>query len=289
MTSVRDGFIDEWKSQALKDLQAAEILLRHEGPLEHVGYLSEQAFEKTIKYVYAYYKVKIKNETIDSVYDKMKHDSHLGSTNLTLNMLREYYVETYRIVIRHINEGDTLPDPLKAQMKVLFEQAKIDGAGFFERMFDDAIHRIRPILRKREDYVIFLKHTNAESFTQFMKKFDFDERIDELVTSASGEFKKVVTPQQVSGGEFFISPLFHQKQFRFIMNVLGLCRYVLPYAEMTRYPLKECNYENLKLFEQLDPQLRPYFNILLKRLKELVSQSDEYILTLVAIFKTVNK
>jgi HEPN domain-containing protein len=95
----KDDFVKDFKVQVERDLDGAEIILKAAGPLEHVAYLCEQSFEKTIKYVYAYYKLNIKGEQIGAVYQKMKQDSHIGSNKLILNMLREYYVETYQGVM----------------------------------------------------------------------------------------------------------------------------------------------------------------------------------------------
>jgi hypothetical protein len=270
-------------------LDGAEIILRADGPLEHVAWLSEQSFEKTIKYVYAYYKLKIQKENIDTVYDKMKYKSHLNSTELTLNMLREFYVESYQFIMLHLSGNPLIPEQLKILMNDLFKQAKINGAGFFESMFDNAIRKMIPILRKKEDYVTFLKKTNEDGLRQFLNKFDYDQRIEEMTNNVGNDFRKILSPEQISDASFFMSPLLQQKQFRFIMKVIALCRYVLPYTEMSRYPLRECNYENLRLFRELEPQLRPYFILLIGELRKLIKDSDDYIESLVALHGALRK
>jgi hypothetical protein len=65
----------------------------------------------------------------------------------------------------------------------------------------------------------------------------------------------------------------------FPLKVLALSPWILlpVYAEMSRYPLKECSYINLEIFRRYEAQLRPYSAYLIGVFKELQNDADGYI------------
>src|SRR2546422_8749971 len=87
--SLEDKFIEELRLQSFRDLEEAEKILENNGYIEHVAWLCEQSYEKLVKYVYAYFKLKIQNGSVKSVYDKMYQSQHYGSYKLIINMFRE--------------------------------------------------------------------------------------------------------------------------------------------------------------------------------------------------------
>jgi len=112
-----DDFINELKLQARRDLDGVEIMLQNNGPIEHGAYLCQQSFEKNIKYVYAYYKLRINKRSLSGVYDDTLKSSHEGGADLTMNMLPQYYTETYKFINSKMAENTPMLPP---QLRTLF-------------------------------------------------------------------------------------------------------------------------------------------------------------------------
>jgi hypothetical protein len=222
MSSI-DDFVADLKLQSKRDLDSAKIILKQNGPIEHVAWFCEQSFKKTIKYVYAYYKLKIQEGTLDSVYDKMKEKSHLSSTELIINMRRQFYSESWQFLEQHLSSDPSVPEPVTTVLKEMFRQSKIYGAGFFDKMFDDAIRRMGVALKNKEEYLAFLQRTSEEQLRRSLSSVNFDKIILEATELLNTSFRSLLTPRQVEDAGPFMSSSLQVKQLRFILKVIALC------------------------------------------------------------------
>lgn len=259
------------KLQAQRDLAGAETILKENGPIEHVAWFCEQSFEKTTKYVYAYFKLKIQSGSLDSVHDNMREKAHYRTGDLVLNMLRELYRGHWEGMMQFMEHFTKLPENLQLPLKSLLDRLPKKGIGQFDKWFDQARDRIAKLMEAKMGYNDALKKSSDEHLRWYLAKFEHDEEIEDVVKNESTPFKGLVDIGP------YIDPTLYQKNMNFVLKVLALSPWVLPYAEMSRYPLKECAYLNLQVFREHEGHLRPYFAYLIEVLKGLQKDAAGYI------------
>jgi hypothetical protein len=276
-----DSFLDDLKLQAQRDLAGAEIIAKGGGPIEHEAWLCEQSFEKIVKYVYAYFKLKIQAGNLNSVHDKMREQAHYGTPILVINMLRELYRAYGQTMMEFTLKFAKIPDNLQLPIRELLDKLPKNYVGYLDKVFDGARDRMAKLLGDKLGLEDALKKSVPEHLHWYLQKFDNDERIEDIVKNEAKAFQGLVDISQ------FTDPTLYQKNFNFPLKALAISPWILPYTETSRYPLKEYNYSNLQLFRKYEGNLRPYFASLIEVLRELQKEADDYIESLNTFKKAV--
>lgn len=259
--------------QAQRDLGSAGLILKQNGPIEHVAWFCEQSFEKTVKYVYAFFKLKMQNGNLESVHSKMRERAHFHTDDLVINMSRELYRGYAEIVFANVKVLTTsLPEELKVAVAELMEKLPKNVIGEFDKMFDRGRDRIDKLMGDKGNYNASLMKSTSDSLADYLRKFEFGSEIDDIVNDT---IKAFVQNTQITSP--FFGPAIYKKHANFPVKAAALSPWILPYAETSRYPLKECAYINLKIFRDYEGQLRPYFASLIVILEQLQKEADEYI------------
>ena len=84
-----------WLSVALEDLQAAELLLEHEGPAAAAGMLLQQALEKYLKayLLFRGWRLQRTHNLVELLDEAVKHDQSLEEYRPICDAVTSYYVE----------------------------------------------------------------------------------------------------------------------------------------------------------------------------------------------------
>lgn len=285
---MKDDFIQEFRIQSIRDLNEAKAIIENNGSLEHAAWFCEQSFEKTVKYVYAYYKLKIQAQTIDSVYDKLKDKSHMRAAELVINMQREIFAYFWRVVSSGLLTNPSIPMPVQNLIRDMLKDSKISDNGIFESMFDSARDKISNLLGMKGDYNDALRSSTSKNLNNYLQKFDYSKVIQEMLADRGAQFAKLFSyPNHVDFSRFLDPPLY-QNQIHFVIKTMALAPWILPYAETSRYPLRECNYQNLRLFRDLESKIKPYFALLINEIDELNKGADECIASMTEFHKWAN-
>ena len=284
-----ENFLSDLKLQADRDLKGAELVLMHEGPIELVGWLCEQSFEKTVKYVYAYYKLRIQNNPLDSVYEKLKEKSHLGAYELIINMMREIFRDFWDNFWQSFLTRDVFPEHLKNAMIDNLKKSKISIMAQMEKIIDDGATTIGALTQNIEKYDVWLKQSPAEWMQEYMGQFDYANTVATMTNPIIVDMKKAAGPDFSKIVSSTFSPQFLQSFFAFAIRSMALAVRVLPYFETSRYPAKDFNYSNLRLFREYESELRPYFAYLVQELRNFNVAADNFIKDFFSILKTDQK
>lgn len=281
--SSTDSFLDDLKLQAQRDLAGAEIIAKGDGPIEHEAWFCEQSFDKTVKYVYAYFKLKIQSGNLNSVHNNMREKAHYGTGELVINMLRELYRGYGEMMMESTLHFAKIPDNLQLQIKELLDKLPRNYVGQFDKWFDQARDKIAKLLGDKLGLEDALKKSVPEHLHWYLEKFDYDEKIEGIVKNEVKPFQGLVDIGP------FSDPLLYQKSVNFPLKALALSPWILPYTETSRYPLKEYNYINLQLFRKYEGNLRPYYASLIEVLRELQKEADDYVDSLNTFKKTMGE
>jgi len=281
---LENKFIEELRFESFRDLEEAEKILEANGYLEHVAWLCEQSYEKLVKSVYAYFKLKIQNGSVKSVYDKMYESQHYGSYKLIINMFREIF-GSFR------KSFDTKPAQIVASAS---ENEKGIADGFMkfvknanysqlnkelEYKCKSIEEKISACLSSNNAFKDFINIATEQSLRKSLNDLNFEatvkETIDKLSTdprfkASNPVFQGMLQQAIISGSEHTI------KFFGFISYALVLARWILPHASMPRYPILEYNFDNLAPYREKSNELKPFFRLIIDEIKKLHPQAKEF-------------
>jgi hypothetical protein len=201
----------------------------------------------------------------------MRERAHYGTGDLIINMLREIYGGSGKLMMDAMLQLAKLPENVQLPLKAMMDQLPKNYVGYLEKEFDKGRDKIRSLLGDKIGYNDALKNSTAEHLRWYLAKFNFDEKIDSIVKKETAPFAALV---DIS---LFTNPELYQNNINFPLKVLALSPWLLPYTEMSRYPLKECGYSNLQVFREHEAHLKSYFEYLTEVLEELQKDADGYI------------
>lgn len=138
-------------------------MLKENAPIEHVAWFCEQSFEKTAKYVYAYIKLKIQSGSLDSVHDKMRERAHYGTGELIINMLREIYGGSGKLMMDAMLQLARLPENVQLPLKAMMDQLPKNYVGYLDKEFDKVRDNIASLLGEKIGYSDALKKINCRT------------------------------------------------------------------------------------------------------------------------------
>lgn len=226
--------------------------------------------------MYASYKLEIQKQSVDSVYDKIREKSHYQTAELILNLSRELYKGMFESQTRFFLKMPEISEEIRQPLNDLLSKVPKNVVGNFDRWFDQARDKINQLMSPKSEFNERIKNTTVEELKKYLEKFDYRNAIEQKVAELSKGFLGKVNPSDT----VFLDAVFYQQNVAFPLKVLALSPRVLSYVEMSRYPIRDCGYLNLKLFRELDAQLRPYFEYLVIELQMLSKEGDDYLGTI---------
>lgn len=250
--------------------------------MEHVAWHCEQAYEKIIKQIYAYFKLKIQKGSVKSVYEKMYEKQHYGSYRLIINMFREitrsfrtYLENTFQTITTNSNQ---LPAGTFASTSNLYNMIPN-----FNKDLEKKLSNVETTIEKNianiNAFRIFLNDATEEKLNAIIEKTDVSKQVlDALNQVKTGS--KLKTGDALFDGlvdQAANNPIDYLKFYGFITKALVLAMWTLPHTSMSRYPSMEHDFENLKAYRDRDSTLGPFFKVLIKEIKSLESESSNFL------------
>lgn len=284
-----DDFVEELRIQSVRDLDEARFILDKGSHLDHVAWFCEQSYEKLVKHVYSYYKLKIQNRSLNKVYSTVFEAQHYDSPHLILRMLSELTREFFQIYMNGFNQlGQMSENDRKILTDAIVSKMPQNAVGMNDKFLDSIKKKIDACLWKKDEFEALLKNSSYESLYQNMKKFDYDALIEQNVSKYTQGLGGLsgADPSQLG---WATSSKLYKDYYLFVTKLLVLAPWILPHVSASRYPLIESGFVNLKLYRELESQLKPYFDHLVSILQSLQKQKDDFILTLDTIHKFANK
>jgi hypothetical protein len=282
---LEDKFIEELRLESLRDLVEAEKILENNGHIEHVAWLCEQSYEKLIKSVYAYFKLKIQSGNVRSVYDKMYASQHYGSYKLIINMFREIFGSfrksfdskpTQIVSTASESEKGTASEFMNFVNNTNFSQLNKE----LEHKCKGVEETIGKCLSSNHAFKDFIDIATEKSLRKSLNELNFEATIkdvtDKLPTdprfkSTDPAFRKILEQVITSGLEDNI------KFYAFMSYALLLGRWVLPHASMPRYPILEYNFDNLVPYREKSDELKPFFKLIIDETRSLYPRATDFI------------
>lgn len=282
--SLEDKFIEELYLQSLRDLEDAEKILENDGHLEHVAWLCEQSYEKLVKSVYAYFKLKIQNGSVKPAYDKMYNSQHYGSYKLMINMFREIFgsfrrsfdTKTSQIVASASENEKGIADGFMDFMKnVNFSQINKE----LEHKCKSVEEKIGACLSSNNAFKDFINIATEQSLRKSLDALNFEAIVKETLDKLSSDprFKSTNPDFQGILQQVFVNGLEQNiKFYGFISYALVLARWILPHASMPRYPIFEYNFDNLAPYRERSNELKLFFRLVIDEIKKLHPKAKEF-------------
>lgn len=280
--NLDEKLIEELKIQSQRDLNEAERILKNGGHMEHVAWHCEQAYEKIVKQIYAYFKLKIQSANVVSVYDKLYEKQHYGSYKLIINMFREI-LSSFRVYLKNTfqtidSRSDQFPTGTFHATSSLYNMIPNFNKQL-ERTLSNVEIKIEKNISNIEAFKIFLNNATEANINKILQQTNITKNVNDALNQAktnavlkTGDvlFDEIV--KQVTN-----NPIDFIKFYGFISQALVLATWILPHTSMSRYPSIEHNFENLQLYRNRDSTLVPFFRILINEIKNLGSGSNDFL------------
>src|SRR5574341_879723 len=288
--SLEDEFINELKLQAYRDLEGAENLLTNNGHIEHLAWHCEQGYEKLVKYVYAYFKLKFQKGRVESVDEKMREKiQHRETYKLILNMFREIFGHfTGRLSEIWVKIESGAPPETSAYLR-RFMDANVPNniRGDLDRRIDSIESKIRSNLSTQQAFEFFIGNSTQDGESEALRKIDRTSKVNDYLANLGKDLFKSQDPM-ISKASVVMNPQLWIDFYTFAGKGLVLASWILPHVSMARYPLIEYNFQNLKAYRERTKELRPFFEYLTSEVKELGKSADKFIDSLDQIKKYVH-
>jgi hypothetical protein len=282
LMDLGEKLIDELRIQSQRDLNAAERILDGGGHMEHVAWHCEQSYEKIVKFIYAYFKLKILNGNEKSVYEKMYEKQHYGSYKLVTNMLREI-TGSFRSYLKNtFQKIDTNPQEIPIQtFNVLVNLAK-NIVPTLNKQLENSVSNTESTIEKYisdiNAFKNFLNNATAQNLSKAIEAID----VTRVVPTALNQISE---SKLMSGDQLFdeyvkiaiSNPNEYQKFYGFISKALILAIWTLPHTSMSRYPILGHNFENLTAYRNRDVTLGPFFKMLIKEIKNMELDTGNFL------------
>jgi len=273
--------IQELLMEAKRDLEASDQILKTD-LIEIAAWHTEQAFEKAIMYVYASYKTRFLGRAVDSVYEKMKDKPHTDKHILMLNMLNEMIPDFGGLVTAKTNSA--LPQ--------LTPNLSADLSGFLLKVNPSQnvskamaqLGKLRSALdstaAKSMSLGQFLDRCTVANFKKDMLSLDVqsdvEKGLESLIQAEVFKFrdKDLENTFKASGvGQ----PDLYVGVYRFPLVALNMARWILKDPISTRYPLREWDYANLRLYRARSPALHDFYQEVNRQIETLIQYGEEFL------------
>ena len=275
--------IQELLTEAKRDLEASNLLLKT-NLIEIAAWHTEQAFEKSIMYVYASYKIKFQRRPVDSVHDKMEEKLHTDKHMLMVNMLTEMISDFRTLGIERMNSViSQLPSDQSADLSGFLQKIKP------AQNASKATEQLRMIRSTLDSNAVksmplekFLDLCTAANFKKDISKLNVGSAVQEGLVSltrdgtfefASKDVESAVKAAGLDQPELYIG------LYRFPSLALIMARRILTDPISTRYPLRRRDHANLKLYRERVPGLHDFYLEVNQQIKSLIQDGEEFLRT----------
>lgn len=282
--SLDDKLIEELKIQSERDLKEAENILNNHGYIEHVAWYCEQSYEKLVKSIYAHFKLKIQHGNVKSVYEKIYEKQHYESYKLIINMFREIQA-AFRQSLDNATAKIKTKSPEMPEFTINAMSSFIGSANIpsVNRKLENKISEIDSKIAREISSVHAFKDFLSNSTELSLMKSIHSSDIDDLTKKALNQLSKdlkfksddplftMVLKSAFSSNEKYL------KFYGFISQALVLARWILPHTSMSRYPILDYDFENLKPYRQRETELKAFFTVLIDEIRKLYPTSKDFI------------
>lgn len=288
-----DLYSEELKTQSIRDLKLAQMLVEKKTNAEHIAWLCEQSYEKILKHVFSNHlaSIGIKVEVIDG---KLRRTSLAGqqwrinTLDLSRDISRLFFDLLFgRGGTRQYGKHSGPHRPL------------ISEPGDVWKNFEPSMERMIEQASNAVDASLLISRT-IQNYTK--ENFLHSSSSWNLMPAASGQISPL---SQVHGGadafEYFekvirgylegVRANFSVQGFdvaaellarllkvyySFVLRAVTMGFWLLPLSEASRYPMPEYHSENLKQFRESEPQLLDYYSVVCLELERLIEASSHF-------------
>lgn len=267
-------FIEENKKQAHRDLESAKLLLLHDGNLENVAFLLEQSYEKILKSVYARYRLettldswkdvykKVNGHEIDFIYDVLRDSfSNITESMTQTGPYSKSYVKQHNLPSPDLEKVMDMPDASLNKIT--------NGINCLKQ-------RVDSMTKNKKHFVEFMSNMSLKDIKEVnIEKTNIPEMLDWLDTTKN----KIpgLSDLKILNHESL------QKYTAFLNMLKTLAPLILPHVIASRYPLKECSMENLKVYRTCAN--KKVFNALAHKMQILLDSESDFVNQIIMIRK----
>lgn len=275
-----NALIDQMRDRAIADLEVAKLVLPS-GDIPQVAWSIEQAYEKIIQSTYCYYKIKGQGQDTDQVYAKLPPKYHTKKYEFILNMLDEFFEALLS------NAVGLLSPEYRSALSLEFSEIMGNLSGTLEpektkRKATVELERVRDMIQaldsRASSLEAYLESCTRDNLTKSLETIQVEVTVSEGINKLKGPILDAVTNPEakaavkslLNSAEPFIN------MYNFPAKSLALSRWILPHADVCRYPVPTSAYRNLELYNARSVRLSDFFSATISEVKTLFVNADQF-------------
>ena len=275
--------IEEMRIQAKNDLQVAREIL-DSGQPNSVAWAIEQSYEKIVSHAYSYYRIECGGFTAEQTYEVILKKVHRKKFLLVINMLRDLF-GAFKATIADISSPEALsqkPERYGAmitEISDLIQPAKWAAINIKEldKSLQSIATEVDGVVSHPDLFKGYLDECTATEL-KASHRLDVDS-VMKGVELLKGPIMTRLTDQRIAEVikvEAFGKAEMYVKLYEFPVRALELAKWTLPHADTSRYPERELEYNNLRLYRERKEQLRDFYDSLIPRIDELFNLAEGF-------------
>jgi len=287
-----DLYCEELKTQSIRDLDLAKRLVGSRVNAEHVAWLSEQSYEKILKYAFASY-LAAQGTRVEVIDGKLRRTSLAGQQwrLSTLDIARDISRGFFDMLLGR--EKKIAGDGEKHPHSRLMIATPIDLWKKFETSTEKIIDQSANMIESSLLLTSTIQNYTSQNFLDsssswtFAKSFFQPSSSEPTERGASSSSLEDYLRNNMEGirGKFSIQGFdeatnlvirLTKAYYSFVLRAIMMAPWLLPLSEASRYPMPEYHSENLKNFREFELQLLDFYATVCVELERLIEASGHF-------------
>ena len=291
-----DLYCEELKTQSIRDLKLAKVLVERKTNAEHIAWLCEQSYEKILKHVYSNHLagIGIRVEVIDGKLRRASLAGQQWRIN-TLDIARDISRVFFDLLFGRDRTGQNAGYPgshrslisepgdiwknFESSMEKMIEQASIavDSSLLISRTTEN--YTKEQFLRSTSSWNLMPDAPNQTSQLSSQMRINGAANPFEYLEKVGRDYLESVRANFSIQGFDVAAELFGRLlrvYYSFVLRAVMMGFWLLPLSEASRYPMPEYHSKNLKQFRESEPQLIDFYSVVCEELERLIEASSHF-------------